>query len=160
MDGSVRFQVLRQASLFSEGRTHERNTLILGGDERTLHIIISTATLEGEDRTIYQILEFIFGEAVSDTDQQLLAGKRQWVYTLNGDRYYLSESKHYYLLAFLQLVTMPRMMKWGMSCCIESVHVGVLTQSSFTKSGPPRNIILHPGNIGCEVPMGEIQPRS
>ena len=36
------------------------------------------------------------------------------------------------------------------------MHVGVLTLSSFTRSGPPRSVVsLHPCNVGCEVPMRE-----
>ena len=54
-------------SLFSEGSTPERNTLTLGGDEYTLRII-STATLEEEEWTIYQKSEFIFGDAAPNTD--------------------------------------------------------------------------------------------
>ena len=43
-----------------------------------------------------------------------------------------------------------------MSRSTESVHVGVLTLSCFTKSDPPRNVVsLHPSNVGREVPMAE-----
>ena len=55
-------------SLFSEESTSERNVLILGGDERTLCIIISTAVLEGKNQTIYREPEFIFGDAAPNTD--------------------------------------------------------------------------------------------
>jgi len=48
MDGNICFQFQGQASLFSEGSTPERNALILGGDEHTLRIIISTVMLEGK----------------------------------------------------------------------------------------------------------------
>ena len=47
-----------------------RNTLILDEDECTLRIVISATTLKGEDQTIYQKLQFIFGDATPDTDQQ------------------------------------------------------------------------------------------
>ena len=79
------------------------------------------------------------------------------IYTLNGDRYYLLESKHHYPLAFFQLVMMQRLMKWGVSQSTKSVHVGVLTLHGFTRSGPPRNVIgSHQGNVSREVPVGEI----
>ena len=111
MDGNVCVQFQGKAFLFSEGSTPERNTLILGGDEHTLRIIISTATLEGEDQMIYWKSEFIFGDAAPDADQQLVIGEGQWVYILDGDRYYLPESKRHYPLAFFQSLTMPRTMK-------------------------------------------------
>ena len=69
MDRNIHFQFQGQASLFSEGSTSKRNTLILGRDECTLHIIIFTAVLEGENRMVYQKLEFIFGDAALYTDQ-------------------------------------------------------------------------------------------
>jgi len=37
-----------------KGAPPERNTLILGGDEYTLHVIISTVELEGENMEIRQ----------------------------------------------------------------------------------------------------------
>ena len=77
MDGNVHFQFQRQASLFSEESTPERNALILGGDERTLRIITSTAMFEGENRTILRKPDFFFGDAAPDIDQQLLAREGQ-----------------------------------------------------------------------------------
>jgi len=48
------------------------------------------------------------------------------------------------------------MMNWGVSRCTESVHMGVLTLGSFTRSSPARGVFgLHPGNTGHEAPMGE-----
>ena len=49
MDGNICFQFQGQVSLFSEGSTSARSALILGGDEYTLRIIISTVVLEGEN---------------------------------------------------------------------------------------------------------------
>ena len=68
MDGNIYFQFQGQASLFSEGRTPEQNALILGGDERTLHIIMTIVVLEGDAHTIFRMLNFIFGDAAPDTD--------------------------------------------------------------------------------------------
>ena len=47
-------------------------------------------------------------------------------------------------------------MKWDVSRCAKSVHVGVLTLRSFTRSGPSRIVMgLHPGHVSCEMPMAE-----
>jgi len=73
-----------RALLLSEKSTPERNTLILGGDKRTLHIIISTAVLEVENWTVYRKSKFMFRDAAPDTDQQLIVRKGQCVYTLDG----------------------------------------------------------------------------
>ena len=77
MDGNIRFQFQGQALLFSEGSTLERNTFILGGDERTLCIIFSTAVLEGKNWTVYQKPEFISMYATPNTDKQLLVREGQ-----------------------------------------------------------------------------------
>jgi len=61
---------------------------------------MSTAVFEGEKRTILRKPDFLFRDAAPDIDQQLLAREGQLVYTLNGDRYYLPESKRHYPLAF------------------------------------------------------------
>ena len=50
IDGSIHIQFEGQASLFSKGSTPECNTLIPGGDERTLRRIISTAFSTGRTR--------------------------------------------------------------------------------------------------------------
>ena len=102
MDENVHFKFQREATLFSNGSTPERNAFILAGHERTLRVIIFTAVLEGENRIVYRKSEFILGDAAPDTDQQLLAGEGQSVYTLDGDRYYLPQSKRHYSLAFFQ----------------------------------------------------------
>ena len=73
MKGNIRFQFQGQVSLFGEGSTPEGNTLIMGGDECTFRIIITTASLEGEDQTIYRKPDFIIGDTAPDTDQQLHA---------------------------------------------------------------------------------------
>jgi len=111
MNRNVHFCFQGQTSLLSNESTSERNTLILGGDKHTFHIIISTAMLEGKNRIVYRKPEFIFREAAPDTDQQLLVWEGQWIYTLDEDRYYLSESKLHYPLTFFQSVMMLRVMK-------------------------------------------------
>jgi len=58
MDGNIHFQLQGQTSLFSEKNTPECGAHILGGDERTLKIIMSTAVLEG--RTAQSLGSLIF----------------------------------------------------------------------------------------------------
>jgi len=132
MDGSIHFQFQSQASLFSEESIHKRNALILGGDQQTLYYIISTAIFEGENQTILRKPDFLFGDAVLDTDQQLLAREGQWFYILKGDHYYLLSSKRHYPLAFFQLVTTSRKMSWSVSKCMKSMHVGILIINGFS----------------------------
>ena len=78
----------------------------------------------------------MFRDAAPDTDQHLLAGEGQWIFTLNGEKYYLSLSKHHFSL---QSVTRPRKMNWRVTRITDLVHVGVITASfhSYTRAGPP-----------------------
>jgi len=92
MDGNVHFQLEGQASLFSEESTPECNALILGGDERTLRIIMSTAVFERENCTILRKPDFLFGDAAPDTDQQLLAREGQYLYLSPREQASLSPS--------------------------------------------------------------------
>jgi len=55
--------------LFSDGSTLERDALILTGDQCTLRSILSTAALEGSNRTMFRKLVFMFGDTTSDIDQ-------------------------------------------------------------------------------------------
>jgi len=59
-----------------------------------------TAVFEGENYTIFTKPNFLFGDSLPDADQQLLAGEGQWIYTLDGDRYYLLKIRCHYPLAF------------------------------------------------------------
>jgi len=59
---------------------------------------------------------------------------------------------------FFQCVIRPRKINWHVTQTTDSVHVGVLTASSYgyTKAGPPRCILgLHPGNVLQDIPVGE-----
>jgi len=47
----------------------------MDGNEGTICIIITTASLEREHRTIYKKSNFIFRDAAPDTDQELLMGE-------------------------------------------------------------------------------------
>jgi len=72
VDGSTHFQFQGQASLFSDKSTPEWDTLILIADQRTLRSILTTIGLEDHNRAVYWKSNFMFGDAVSATDQQLL----------------------------------------------------------------------------------------
>ena len=52
----------------------ERDVLILKADERVTRSILTTTPLEDHNRTVHQKLEFMFGDAAPDTDQQLKLG--------------------------------------------------------------------------------------
>ena len=60
--------------------------------------ILTTAPLEDRDRKIYRKPGFMFGDAAPDTEQQLLAGEGQWIFTLNGEKHYFPSSKRHFPL--------------------------------------------------------------
>jgi len=100
----------------------------------------------------------MFWDSAPDTNQQFLAREGQWIFTLNGEKYYLPSSKRHFPLSFFQCVTRPRKMNWQVTQTTDSVYVGVLTTSShgYTRAGPPRCILsLHPGKILQDIPVGE-----
>jgi len=112
--------------------------------------ILTTAPLEDHDQKIYRKPSFIFGDAAPDTDHQLLAREGEWIFTLNGEKYYLTSSKRHFPLSFFQCVTRPRQINWQVTRATDSVHVGILTASShvYARAGHPRCILeLHPGNV-------------
>ena len=74
--------------------------------------ILTTTPLEDCDRKIYLKPGFMFGDATPDTDHQLLAREGQWIFNLNGEKYYIPSSKHHFPLSFFQYVTRPQKMKW------------------------------------------------
>jgi len=85
----------------------------------------------------------MFGDAAADTDYQLLAGDMQWIFNLDGEKYYFPSSKRHFPLSFLQCVTKPRKMKWQVTRTTDSVHVGKLiaTSPGYIRAGPPRCIL-------------------
>ena len=54
---------------------------------------MTTAALEDNNRVIYWKPTFMFGDAALDTDQQLLVGGSQWIFTVGGEKYYLPVNK-------------------------------------------------------------------
>ena len=77
LDGNVSLQFQRQASLFRERSAPARDALIHAGDQCTRRSILNTAPLEDSDRRMYQKLGFMFRDAATDNDHQLLARERQ-----------------------------------------------------------------------------------
>ena len=112
LDENISLQFQGQASLFCERSTLDCDALIHTGDQRTMRSILTTAPLEDRDRKIYRKPDFIFRDTAPDTDHQLLAGEGQWIFTLNGEKYYLPSSKRHFSLSFFQCVTRPRKMNW------------------------------------------------
>jgi len=53
----------------------------------------------------------MFEDAAPDTDHQLLAWEGQWIFNLNGEKYYLPSNKRHFPLSFFQCVTRPQKMK-------------------------------------------------
>ena len=100
LDGNISLQFQGQASLFSERSTLGRDALIHTGDQCTMRSILTTAPLEDYDRKIYQKPSFMVEDAAPDTDHQLLAGEGQWIFNLNGKKYYLPSSKRHFPLSF------------------------------------------------------------
>ena len=80
--------------------TPDSDVLIQIGDQRTIRSILTIAPLKDRDRKIYRKPGFMFGDTVPDTDQQLLAGEGQGIFTLNGEKFYLPLSKHHFSLLF------------------------------------------------------------
>ena len=90
MDGSMHFQFQGQASLFSDKSSPERDVLLLIADEHVTRSILTTTPIEDHNRIVYRKPDFMFEVATTDTDQQLLAGEGQWIFTIEGEKYYLS----------------------------------------------------------------------
>jgi len=65
--------------------------------------ISTTAPLEDSDRRIYRKPSFIFGDAAPDNDHQLLAEEGQWIFKLDGEKYYLPSSKRHFPLSFFNV---------------------------------------------------------
>ena len=74
--------------------------------------ILTTDPLEDYDRKIYRKTSSMFRDATPDTDLQLLAWEGQWIFTLNGEKYYFPSSKCHFSLSFFQCVMRPRKMNW------------------------------------------------
>jgi len=157
LDGNVSLQLQGQASLFSERSAAGRDALIYVGDQRTMRSILTTTPLEDCDGKVYRRPDFMFGDAAPDPNHQLLVGEGQWIFNLDGEKYYLLSSKRHFPLSFFQCVTKTRKMQWQVTRITDSVHVGKLIASPFgyTRVGPPRCILgLHPGNVLLDIPVG------
>ena len=95
--GSLSLQFHGEASLFSERSSLVRDTLIQGGHLQTTRSILTTAPLEDIDRQTYRKPDFMFGDAAPDPDCQLQAGEGQWIFQLDGEKFYLPSTKRHFL---------------------------------------------------------------
>ena len=95
----MHFQFQGQASLFSDRSSSERNALLLAANERVIRSILSTAPIVDHNWIVYRKSDFMFGNATPDTDQQLLAGEGQWIFTIEGEK--LSSIKQATLPSFI-----------------------------------------------------------
>ena len=73
--GDATFQFRGNTSLFSDASTPERTTWLDSIGPIVLRSLVSSAPLEGTDRTLYDKPGFLFGDAAPDTDRRLLAGE-------------------------------------------------------------------------------------
>ena len=120
--------------------------------------ILTTTPLEDCDQKIYRKLSFMFRDAAPGTDRQLLAREGQWIFTLDGEKYYLPSNKRHFPLSFFQCVMRVRKMQWQVTRTTDFVHVGKLIASSpgYIRMSPPRCVLgLHPGNVLPDIPVGE-----
>jgi len=112
LDGNISLQFQGQASLFSKQSAPGQDALIHAGDQRTMRSILTIAPLEDCNRKICRKPGFMFGDTTLDTDHQLLAKEGQWIFNLDGEKYYLPSSKRHFPLFFFQCMTRPQKMKW------------------------------------------------
>jgi len=107
MDESTHFQFQGQASLCSDRSSPEREALLLAADDCITRSILTTAPIKDHNQIVYRKLDIMFGDAAPDTDQQFLAGEGQWMFTIEGEKYYLPSGKRHFPLSFFQSVMMP-----------------------------------------------------
>ena len=132
------------------------DALILKADKHITRSILTTAPLEDHNQTVHQKSEFLFGDTTPDTDQQLIAGEGQWIFSIKGEKYYLPSSRRHFQLSYFQSVTVPWKMKWAVTRFTDFVHIRILTLSGYNHCGSPRAVLdIHPGRVGQELPVGE-----
>ena len=107
MNGSAHFQFQGQDSLFSDRSSPKRDALLLTAVERVTRSILTTAPIKDHNWIVYKKPNFMFEDTVPDSDQQLLAKEGQWIFTIEGKKYYLPSSKRHFPLSFFQSVTAP-----------------------------------------------------
>ena len=140
------FSVSGSDFLFSERCSQERDALILQAGECVTRSILCTAPLEDHNRVVYRKPDFMIGDATLDTNQQLLAGEGQWLFNMEGKKHYLPLSKRHFSISYFQSITVPRKMKWAVTQSTDSVHIGVLTLSSYNSCRSPKVVLgMHPG---------------
>ena len=107
----MHFQFQGQALFFSDRSSPERDALFFASNEHVTRSILITAPIEDHNWIVYMKLDFMFRDAAPDTDQQLLAEKGQWIFTIEGKKYHLPSSNLHFPLLFFQSVTTPQKMR-------------------------------------------------
>jgi len=98
----------------------------------------------------------MFRDAAPDIDQQLLTGEGQWIFTIKGEKYYLSSSKRHFPLSYFKSVMAPRKMRWLETRSTDFVHVGILTLNGYKYCESPWDVLgMHPWRIRQDLPVRE-----
>jgi len=156
-DGDATFQFRGNASLFSDASTPERTAWLDAAGPIVLRSLVSSAPLEGTDRTLYNKPGFLFGDAAPDTDHQLLAGEGRWIFTMGADRYYIPSNVRHFPLSYFTNMTKGRKMTWRLTPQRESVVVGHLAARGANRAHRPAYVTgLLPGLMAKDVPAGEM----
>jgi len=90
---------------------------------------LTTAPLEDHNRVVYRKSDFLFGDAAPDTDQQLLAGEGQWIFSVEGEKYYLPSRRRHFILPICYGTVRDEI---AVTRSTDSVHIGVLTRVVIT----------------------------
>ena len=126
---------------FSDRSSPERDAPLLVANEHVTRSILTTALMEDHNWVIYRIPDFMFGDTKPDTDQQLLIGEGQWIFTIEGEKYYLPSTKCHFPLSFFYSVTVPWKMRWSVTWSTSSVHVRILTLNGYNNCGSSRAVL-------------------
>ena len=111
---------------------------------------------ESDSRVALKKPDFFFDDVIAEDDRILYDGECKWLCQIEDRKFFLSNMERMYPLAYLQHMSVHRIMEWDLSKSLSDVSLGKLGMNKAYPVGHERDVLgLQPGLVRAEYPTGE-----
>jgi len=122
---------------------------------RTLWKIFSDGQFESDSRTLLRKPIFFFGDSVKEDEATLYDGNYKWLCRIGDRKFFLPNMERTYPLAYLQHMSVCRIMDWDLVKSYSGVSLGKIgVHEAYTIRHGRCVLGLLPGLVRTEYPKG------
>jgi len=122
----------------------------------TLREIISNGRFESNSRTLLRKPDFFFGDTIEEDEAALYDRNYKWLCQIGDRKFFLLNMERMYPLAYLQHMSVRRIMDWDLVKPYFGVSLGKIGVHEAYTIGHGRGVLgLQPGLVRTEYLIGE-----